>query len=211
MPMRKGKYVPLMMVGLFLMIAGSFADEGRVPPLWVVLPRIGSFSLGEVTVSLIPSPMVRMPDQPKEGQVIPEERQKEWEAGAGKQWLRLELKRSVVIEFSTTGLGSYHVLHSRSLYVSPTSDDDKVFGKLTGAGLGDIYFRYFTINVDAEESEKIEAKRNALVELGKNKNRIRLRGRFFRIETSAIGLFSPGIQKIDFLDFFIRDVEFVKY
>ena len=207
--MRK-KYV-LTAVCLFMAAVSSFADENKNPSLRVILPHIGTFNLGEVVVSVMPSPMVRMPDWPNEASVIPSKRQAEWEAGVNRQWLRLELKNPVVVEFRTHSLSSYHALHSRSLYISPAYDDDIVWGKLFGFGLIDVSFRIFTINVEVDESEKIEVKRNALIELGKNKKGIKLRGRLVRIETSAMNLFSPGTQKVDFLDFYIKDVEFVKY
>lgn len=201
----------MLAVCLLCAVVSPFAGEGRSPSLGVVLPHIGTFNLGEVVILTMPSPMVRIPDQPQAGLVIPEELQKEWEEGVGRQWLRVELKKPVIIEFSIKSLGSYAVLYSRSLYISPQVDDGRVFGKLNGNVPNDVTFRYFVISVDADESEKIETKRSALIELGKNKNGITLRGKLVRVETSATHLFNPGTQKIDFLDFYIKDVEFVKY
>lgn len=201
----------LVMVCFLGIVVSSFADESRNLSLRTVLPRIGAFRLGEVEVAIIPAPIAKIPDQPKEALVIPDDRKEEWRVDVERRWLRIELKKPTVIEFRTGSLASYHAMYSRSLYISPKSDDDRVFGKLVGTGLAAVAFRYFTINVDANESEKIETERNALTELGKNRKGLKLRGKIVRIETSAMHLFSPGTQKIDFLDFYIKDVEFVKY
>lgn len=206
-----------LLAALLLCPAGLSADEGGSLSLKVYLPRLGVIDLGEISISIIPSPlMLRKSDQSGGTEIIPEEYKYNpqyarpvWEALIKRKWLALEITNPPTIELNLLEVPVLYPGYSYSAYVSPKPEDALTFGRLVGPNLRDVLFRYFTINVEASEIPKVETRRDVLTKLGRIKNRVKFRAKLVRVETSALNLFTPGTDIIDFLDFYLNDIEFL--
>ena len=164
-------------------------------------PGFGEINLGEVDVMIIPSPIIKL-----EEVAISGKHKSEWEATIKRRWLALEVKSRPTIEFTISELPPFYAGYSYSAYVSSKSS---AWGRLARSELSDVLFRSFTINIEASEDVKIETRRDALAELGRSKSEVRLRAKLVRIETSALGLLNPETKKVDFLDFYVSEIEFL--
>lgn len=210
--------IVLLLVAFLLYPASLNADEGGSLSFKVYLPRIGVIDLGEVNVSVIPSPLVvvERSNKPSEMEAVPEEYEYNpqyakpvWDELKKRKWLLLKIKTPSVIELDLPEIPPLLPGFSYHAYVSPEPDNALTLGRLVGPDRLDVLFRYFTINIDADQIPKIEAKRDALIELGRTKSRFKFRARLVRVETSASNLFTPGTDIIDFLDFYLTDIEFL--
>lgn len=210
--------VVLLLIPLFLFPMAAGADKNEDLFLKVYLPRIGVIDLDGVSVSVIPSPLVvRKTDQPGETRAIPEEYKYDpqyakaaWEKLQKRKWLSLEIKNPPTVELVIPEIPILHPGSSYSAYVSPEPENALTFGRMVGLNLRDVLFRYFTINIEASEIPKIETRRAALAESGRAKSKFKFRARLVRVETSALNLFTPGTAIIDFLDFYLTDIEFLE-
>lgn len=207
----------LLLAAFLLFPVSLSAGENEDLFLKIYLPRVGTINLDGVSVSMIPSPIVKVPDRPGEVLVISEDDDKTlreytksgWERAIKRRWLRLEFKYQPTIEVVFLEIPTARSGYSYSIYISSVPERAVSFGRLIGPGLIDVLFTYFTVNIVVSESEKIEKMRPYLKKLAAFKQKIRLRGRIVSIETNALHLFDRETQMIEFLDFYLADIEFL--
>lgn len=209
--------IVFMLVALFLFPVSISADENESLFLKIYLPRIGVLDLDGVNISIIPSPTVKIPDRSGEVPVISDDNEKTrkeytksgWEVVIKRRWLRLGFKKEATLMIVFQQMPTVQPGYSYIIYVSPVPERTISFGRLVGPDLIDVLFTYYTINIVFSESEKVERMRTHFLELAAAKKPIKLRGRIVRIETNALHLFDRETRIIDFLDFYISDVEFL--
>lgn len=170
----------------------------------VLLPFAGPVELGEVETGIIDSPFIR-----NEGAVVGKEAEKEWKKIADRKWLSVVLKSPPIVEFSVSEIPPKPPFnYSYSVYVSRRGAAEKGF--LLGSD-SRVNFVYFTVNIDGGESGRIEAQRGRLNQKAKAKEKIRLRGKLVRFETTATDLFEKtGERTIEFIDFYLADIYFLE-
>lgn len=170
----------------------------------VSLPFVGLVELGEVKVRIINSPFIR-----SEGAVVGKEAEEEWKKIADRKWLSVVLKNPPVVEFSVFEIPPKPPFnYSYSVYVSRR--DAAVKGFLLSSD-SKVNFAYFTVNIDGGESGKIEARRGWLKQKVGAREKIRIRGKLARFETTATDLFEKieDERVIEFVDFYLADLEFL--
>jgi len=168
------------------------------------LPFVGLVELGEAEVRIIDSPFIR-----NEGAVIGKEAEKEWKKIIGRKWLSVTLKNPPVVELTILEIPSQPPFnYSYSVYVSRRSAVVKGFLLWSDSKIN---LDYFTINIDGAEADEIEARRDWLNQKVKAREKIMIRGKMVRFETTAVNLFEKtGEQTIEFIDFYLANIEFLE-
>ena len=90
----------LLLTAFLLLPTSLSADEKKSLFLKIYLPRIDVIGLNGVNISIIPSPIVKIPDRPGEVRIIGEDDDKTskdytksgWEAAVKRKWLLLDLQ-----------------------------------------------------------------------------------------------------------------------
>lgn len=196
-----GRFLVLFFL-LTLLVSCSFRSVNIFSD--ALLPHVGLVELGEVEIKVIDSPFIR-----NEGAVVGKEAEKEWKRIADRKWLSVVLKNFPLLELDVSEIPPQPPFnYSYSVYISRRSSPVKGF--LLGSG-SKINFAYFTINIDGGESGQIEARRDWLGQKVKAREKIRLRGKLVRFETTATDLFEKVEKErvIEFIDFYLADIEFL--
>ena len=192
-------------LGLFFLLSLLVSCSHRPFSVFsdLFLPNAGLVELGEVEVRIIGSPFIR-----NEGAIIGEKAREEWKKIADRKWLSVTLKNSPTVEISISEIPPRPPFnYSYSVYVSRRV---AARGFLLSSD-SRINFAYFTINIDNGESGKIEARRDWLNHKSRAREKIRIRGKLVRFETTALDLFEKaGERTIEFIDFYLADIEFLE-